>query len=105
LNDFSKPLTLLLEESGSIIDYETISFVKNGVNGADGKDGKDGADAVNCYIESSLGVLFEEGKDTETDLVAKIFLGETELDPDGTEFTYIWYKVDGDGNEETISSS
>jgi hypothetical protein len=49
---------------------------------------------VDGYIESSRGTFFEEGsvKDTdETKLVAKIFKGEYEIDPNGDLLTYYWY--------------
>ena len=51
-------------------------------------------DVVDGYIESSRGTFFEEGsvKDTdETELVAKIFKGEYEIDPTGDLLTYQWY--------------
>jgi hypothetical protein len=44
-----------------------------------------------CYVESSAGTLFEKDAKGETELIAKIFSGGSEIDSDGSEFTYKWY--------------
>lgn len=73
-----------------------------------GESGASGADAINCYIESSLGTLFETNQSGTTTLYARVYKGNVDITD---EFTYDWYigdeKVDnhtGKSYEIDISS-
>lgn len=63
-----------------------------------------GADGLSIDIESSAGTEFKNGSGTTT-LTARIYQGGTELDPDGTLFTYSWKKYNKNGSQETYSAS
>lgn len=62
-----------------------------------------GADGLSIICESSQGLVFknEEGSTTIT---ARIYQGGTELDPDGTLFTYSWSMYDKSGTKDTSFS-
>lgn len=53
---------------------------------------RQGEETITCYIESSMGNLFEKSQGGTTELTARIFKGSTEVNRDGTNFTYKWYK-------------
>lgn len=83
--------------SYSFIDYNgnqltltsTKRFAVNKLrSGADGQDGKPGENAINYRIDSSAGYILKSG-DTTT-LTARIYDGNTEVDPEGT-YYYTWY--------------
>ena len=66
--------------------------------------------AVYCYIESSLGTMFEESltsssSTTTTDLTARIFEGSTEIDSNGTKYNYIWHHSDDTNNSSKITGT
>lgn len=63
-----------------------------------------GADGYSIMIESSAGSQFKNSTGSTT-LSAKILQGSTELDPDGTLFTYSWKKFNKLGNQVTFSAS
>ena len=58
-----------------------------------------GADGLSIMCDSSNGLIFknEEGSTTIT---ARVFQGGTELDPDGTLFTYSWSMYDKSGAKD-----
>lgn len=58
-----------------------------------------GADGLSIMIDSSAGTEFKNSTGS-TVLTAKIYQGGTELDPDGTLFTYSWKK-----NGQTLSAA
>lgn len=63
--------------------------------------------AIRCYVESSLGTMFEaseaEGELIETDLTARIFEGSKEIDPGGTLYDYTWHHTDDTINFSKIT--
>lgn len=66
--------------------------------------------AVYCYIESSLGTMFEESltsssSTTTTDLTARIFEGTTEIDSTGNTYNYIWHHSDDTNSSPKITST
>lgn len=69
--------------NGVIKDTKTFEIIKQ----------KGNFGAVQCYIESSKGTVFEENDNTTTDLTARIFEGTREIDPLGVTqtLTYTWY--------------
>ena len=75
-----------------------------GRNGTAGKDGINGVDAINCYIESSMGTFFQKGTEGKTTLTARIFKGDQEIDPNGTELSYTWYLGDAPISEASGKS-
>lgn len=53
---------------------------------------KQGEETITCYIDSTMGNLFEQNQTGTTLLTARVFKGSTEVDPDGSKLTYKWYK-------------
>lgn len=53
---------------------------------------KQGEATISCYIDSTMGNLFEQNQTGTTTLTARVFKGSTEVDPDGSKLTYKWYK-------------
>ena len=63
-----------------------------------------GADGLTWMIESSNGTTFKNSEGSTT-LTVRIYQGETELDPNGTLFTYSWKKYARDGTQVPFSAS
>ena len=97
--------------SYSFIDYNgnqlTLTSTKRfSVNklrsGSDGQDGKPGENAINYRIDSSAGYILKSG-DTTT-LTARIYDGNTEVDPEGI-CSYTWYWCIDDNGGYTVLGS
>lgn len=78
-------------------------FTITGPKGEKGEKGDQGESAIRCYVESLSGNLFEEGDSKDITLTARIYQGQTEIDPIVTsgqqQLTYTWYL----NNEENIN--
>lgn len=97
--------------SYSFIDYNgnqlTLTSTKRfSVNklrsGSDGRDGEPGENAINYRIDSSAGYILKSG-DTTT-LTARIYDGNTEIDPEGI-CSYTWYWCIDDNGGYTVLGS
>lgn len=89
LNDDTATATVdvqrvLTDNSKHSIGSKVFTIVKQ----KQGESGVSGADAINCYIESSLGTLFETNQSGTTTLYARVYKGNVEITD---EFTYDWY--------------
>ena len=53
-----------------------------------------GNEATQCYIENPIGnpISLDENDNTEIWLIARMFRGNEEIDRNGTDFNYTWYK-------------
>ena len=78
------------DEQMTIVDY----IDENLVPGADGYDGVDGESQLSVVIESSAGNIFKNNN-IEATLIARVYLGQTEITSDATSFT--WIRKDQDG--------
>lgn len=63
----------------------------DGKPGINGQDGRPGQDAYSVTILSTGGTIFKNGQGSST-LTVKVFKGTTEVDPQGTQYTYSWKK-------------
>jgi hypothetical protein len=52
---------------------------------------KQGASTITCYVDSSAGSFFADNVVGTTNLEAKIFDGDVEIDPNGELLEYEWY--------------
>ena len=90
--------TFTLYVDGTEWDSKTISVVDNG------------KDAIRSYIESPNGNLFCENDTGTITLIARIYIGNTEIDPlvenasSLQKLQYKWYAIDNDGEEINLGT-
>ncbi|MBB5887753.1 phage tail spike protein [Lactovum miscens] len=63
-------------------------------------DVSDGTSPINLVIESSNGYQFKNNI-INTVLTARLYQDNNEIDTDGTEFVYVWTKINADGAVDT----
>lgn len=78
--------TFILKHDGNEVDRTTFEAVKQ----------KGSMGAIQCYVHSSAGTIFDDAATGNTVLTAKIFEGATEIDKDGKTLDYIWYLDDAE---------
>lgn len=70
------------------------------ITGNAGEDGATGADALYLYITSNRSTATPKEDPTTVTLTACVGQGDTaDTDPNGTKYTYAWYKTADDGDE------
>ena len=71
------------------------STYRYSVGGGQGATGPAGPGAINCYVESLSGNLFNENTTGNITLTARIFQGDREIDPitanNTQQLKYTWY--------------
>lgn len=65
-----------------------------------GDTGADGISPINLVIESSNGYQFKNNI-INTTFTAKLYQDNKEIDKDGTQYAYVWSKVNSDGTVDT----
>ena len=65
-----------------------------------GDTGADGISPINLVVESSNGYQFKNNI-INTTFTAKLYQDNKEIDKDGTQYAYVWSKVNSDGTVDT----
>ena len=78
--------TFILKHNGTEVDRTIFEAVKQ----------KGSMGAIQCYVHSSKGTIFDEAATGSTILTAKIFEGATEIDEYGETLDYTWYLDDAE---------
>lgn len=90
----------LTTDDSTVYDTETIVRLLDGAQGIQGPKGADGISPINLVIESSNGYQFKNNI-INTTFTAKLYQDNKEIDKDGTQYAYVWSKVNSDGTVDT----